>query len=349
MKSITITPLKPGSVRLEEVPAPVPAPGQTLVKLLEAGVCRTDVEIFDGLYGEPPAGQASLIMGHEALGQLENGDLVVPMVRRSCGGCANCLDGNQDMCSTGNFLERGIKGLDGMLCEYIAEYPRYLVPIRPEARPYAVLAEPMSVVAKGIRQAGLIQGRLAWAPKRALVLGAGPIGLLATMALRILGWETVTVARKPAGSLKAALAAECGALYVSSAETPVTDLPAKYGLFDLVFEATGSPDVAFDCLGAAAVNGVVCLTSVTGGDARKSVPAARLNRDLVLGNRVVFGTVNASRKDFEDGLVYLERINAAFPGLLNRLFTSRVPLEKAAGVFSGQAEEIKTVVEIAAA
>jgi len=346
MKSITITPLKPGSVRFEEVPAPVPAPGEVLVKLLEAGICRTDVEIFEGLYGEPPAGSASLVLGHEALGRLEDGGLVVPMVRRSCGGCANCLGGSPDMCSTGNFTERGIKGLNGMLCEYIAESPAYLVPIKPEARPYAVLAEPMSVVAKGLRQAGLIQRRLAWEPKKALVLGAGPIGLLAALTLRAQGRETVVVARRPAGSLKAGIAEACGARYVSTAQTPIPDLAAKYGLFDLVFEATGSADAALDCLGAAAINGAVCLTSVTGGSSAKHVDAARLNRELVLGNRAVFGTVNANRVDFENGLAYLERINSLFPGLLQKLFTSRVPLEKAAGVFKDQAEEIKTVVEI---
>ena len=326
--------MKAGSVRFEEIQAPAPADGEVPVKILEVGVCRTDLEICDGLYGEPPAGASALVLGHEALGQLENGALVVPMVRRSCGGCANCLGGSQDMCSTGNFLERGIKGLNGMLCEFIAEAPRYLVPIAPAARHYAVLAEPMSVVAKGLRQAGLIQRRLAWEPKRVLVLGAGPIGLLAALTCRTLGWEVVAAARKPAASLKADIARSCGASYISTSDTPVAELPGKCGLFDLVFEATGSSDVAFDCLGSTAVNGAVCLTSVTGGGARKTIPADKINCDLVLGNRVIFGTVNAGRQDFEDGLNYLARINAEFPDALRRLFTARIPFGESAG-FSG--------------
>lgn len=346
MKALVVTPLKAGSVRFEELPAPVPAPGEALVKILEVGVCRTDLEICDGLYGEPPAGAQALVLGHEALGQLANGDLVVPMVRRSCGGCANCLGGSQDMCSTGKFLERGIKGLNGMLCEYIAEAPQYLVPIAPSARPYAVLAEPMSVVAKGLRQAELIQKRLLWEPKRALVLGAGPIGLLAAQTCRLFGWEVVIAARKPAASLKAEIARSCGAAYVSTSDTPVAALPGKYGLFDLVFEATGSAEVAFDCLGAAALNGAVCLTSVTGGSAEKTIPADRINCGLVLGNRVIFGTVNAGRQDFEAGLKYLERINSRFPGALQRLFTTRLPFAQSAGVFETRADGIKTLVEL---
>ena len=346
MKALAVTPLKAGSVRFEEIPAPVPARDEVLVKILEVGICRTDAEICEGLYGEPPAGASALVLGHEALGQLENGDLVVPMVRRSCGGCANCLGGSQDMCSTGNFLERGIKGLNGMLCEFIAEAPRYLVPIPPAARSYAVLAEPMSVVAKGLRQAELIQKRLHWAPRRALVLGAGPIGLLATLTCRLLGWEVATAARKPAASLKADIARSCGAAYISTSDTPVADLPGQYGLFDLVFEATGSSEVAFDCLGAAAVNGAVCLTSVTGGSARKTIQADRINCGLVLGNRVVFGTVNAGRQDFEDGLKYLERINLKYPGALQRLFTARLPFSQSAGVFGARMDGIKTLVEL---
>lgn len=347
MKALSVIPGKAASLRFEEIPVPVPADGESLVKILEVGICRTDVEIFDGLYGESPAGVSTLVLGHEALGQLENGDLVVPMVRRSCGTCANCLDGNQDMCSTGNFLERGIKGLNGMLCEFIAEAPRYLVTIAPAARAYAVLTEPMSVVAKGLRQAALIQKRLLWEPKRVLVTGAGPIGLLATLTCRLLGWEVVTVARKPASSAKAEIVRACGAFYISTSDMPVTELPGKCGFFGLVFEATGSADVAFDCLGSLAVNGAVCLTSVTGGSTKKTIPVDRINYDMVMGNRVIFGSVNASRGDFEDGLKYLERINAVFPGALQRLFTSRLPFAESAGIFGGQADEIKALVQIA--
>ncbi|HNT97293.1 MAG TPA: glucose 1-dehydrogenase [Elusimicrobiales bacterium] len=347
MRSIVITPSRPGSLRYENIPRPSPAPGEVLVKIVEAGVCRTDIEIYDGLYGEAPAGSDFLVLGHEALGRLENGEFVVPMVRRSCGACESCLAGEPDMCFTGNFVERGIKGLHGMFCEYIAESPRYLVPLPADARAYGVLAEPMSIVAKAVRQAEMMSRRVPRSPKRALVLGAGPIGLLATMVFRLLGLETVTVARRPASSAKAKIVEACGGGYVSTGEVPVPSLAEKAGLFDLILEATGDAGVAFDCLTASAVNGIVCFTSVTGGSGRRTIDPDRVNRELVLGNRTIFGTVNANRGDFETGLSYLKRIDLAYPGLLQKLFTSRVPFEKALSVFPDQAEEIKTIIELA--
>jgi threonine dehydrogenase-like Zn-dependent dehydrogenase len=346
MKAIVVTPQKKKSLRLMDIPEPIPASGERLVKILQVGICRTDLEIIEGLYGEPPCGASDLVLGHEAVGQLPDGELVVPMVRRSCGGCDNCRSGNQDMCSTGNFLERGIKGLNGMLCEFIAESPDYLVPISRHALHYAVLAEPMSVVAKGIRQAEVIQKRLIWVPKRALVLGAGPIGLLAVLALRTLGWEVVVVARRPPGTKKSDIAASCGARYLSTAEVPIPELHNNCGKFDLVFEATGSAEAAFDALDSVAVNGVVCLTSVTGGTITKNLPVDKINREMVLGNRVIFGTVNASRADFEQGLRYMEAIDLRFKGVLQRLLTARVPLDKVLSVVDYQVEEIKTLVEI---
>ena len=346
MRAIAITPSEPRSLRYESIQKPSPAPGEVLVKILEAGVCRTDIEIYEGLYGEPPAGSGFLVMGHEALGRLENGDLVVPMVRRSCNACESCLSGNPDMCFTGNFVERGIKGLHGMFCEYIAESPQYLVPLSGDARAYGVLAEPMSIVAKAVRQAEMFQKRVPRSPKRALVLGAGPIGLLATMVFRLLGLETVTVARRPASSGKAKIVEACGAGYLSTGEVPVPLLAERAGLFDLILEATGDAGVAFDCLPASAVNGIVCLTSVTGGSGRKTIDPDLINRELVLWNRTVFGTVNANRRDFETGLSYLKKIDLAYPGLLQKLFTSRVPFDKALSVFPDQAEEIKTIIEL---
>lgn len=347
MKAIVVYPSSPKKLSLLDIPKPVPAKGELLVKILKVGICRTDIEIYDGLYGEPPLGSDFLVMGHEALGQLADGSLVVPMVRKSCEKCPNCLGGAPDMCSTGDFLERGIKGLHGMLCEYIAEKPEYLVPVPAKLEPFAVLLEPMSVVAKGIRHLNKIQSRMVWGPKRALVLGAGPIGLLATMVFRVLGYETFTVARKNGPSYKSSLVEECGAVYIATEKTPVSSIGDIYGKVDIVFEATGNASVAFNAISAVAVNGVVCLTSVTGGDSTCMVDVDRLNREIVLGNKVIFGTVNANRQDFLDGLVYLEQINGQFPGLLSKIFTSNREMEECSAAFSSHSSEVKALVNVA--
>lgn len=345
MKAIAIRPRVPGSARVVELPRPEPRNGEVLIEVLEVGICGTDAEINGGLYGEAPPGEDVLVLGHEVLGRLEDGGLVVPMVRRPCGLCPHCRSGAQDMCDSGAFTERGIKAVHGGLCEFIAEDPSMLIPIPARARPYAVLLEPMSVVAKGLRHALLIQQRFEWRPRRALVAGAGPIGLLATLTLRMLGWEVLTAARKAPGSPKALIAGSSGARYHSVAETPLLELAGRGERFDLIFEATGSAEAAFDSVHALAANGVLCLTSVTGGASAKSLPIDKINCDLVLGNKLIFGTVNAGRTDFIEGLSYLERIDKAYPGALGRLLTGRIGFDDAHRMFEVQGGGIKTVFE----
>lgn len=348
MKALAVRPRVAQSARVVEIPRPDPKQGEVLVEVVEVGICGTDAEIGGGLYGEAPLGEELLVLGHEILGRLENGDLVVPMVRRPCARCLHCKAGSQDMCDSGEFTERGIKAVHGGLCEHFAEAPSMLIPIPPGARPYAVLLEPMSVVAKGLRHTLLIQKRLDWRPRRALVLGAGPIGLLATLTLRMLGWEVVTAARRAATSEKARITRAAGARYHSVAEVPLVDMARDQTPFDLVFEATGSAQAAFDSIQLLAVNGVLCLTSVTGGSQSHPVPIDRLNCEIVLGNKLIFGTVNAGRADFVDGLAYLERIDAAYPTLLGALLTSRVSFEDADRLFEIQRNGIKTVFSVSA-
>ena len=348
MKAVVVEPRQPRTARVVELPDPVPALHEVRVRVLEVGICGTDAEINDGLYGKAPEGEPFLVLGHEGLGQLPTGELVVPIVRRPCPTCANCRTGAQDMCSTGTFTERGIKGIHGMMSEVIVDDPRYLVKVPDHARGYAVLTEPMSVVAKALRQAQLIQRRLIWnAPGRALVLGAGPLGLLATLALRAQGWSVVTMARKPRGTAKASIVETLGAKYVSSADVPTSKLPECEPPFDLVVEATGNAECAFDALHALAVNGVLCMTSITAGSFMKSLPIDRINYDVVLGNKLIFGTVNAHRQDFVDGLAQMERIEQDYPGMLGRLLTDSISFNQVGRMFSRHEAGIKTVLQLA--
>ena len=349
MKAFAVSPGVKNSASVIDVPKPQLRTGEVLVRVLEVGICGTDSEINSALYGEAPSGEPLLILGHEALGELSDGRLVVPMVRRPCPECDNCRAGDQDMCSTSAFSERGIKGLHGAICEFIAEDPAFLINVPADARRFAVLVEPMSVVAKALRHALLIQSRMRWQPNRALVLGAGPIGLLAAFALRARGCSVTVVARKPAGSVKAKVAEFVGAEYHSTQQKPIRDLVASSDPFDLIFDATGSAQAAFDSIGGLAVNGVMCLTSVTGGSATASLPIDRINCDMVLGNRVIFGTVNANRRDHVDGLEMLRVIDGKFPGVLARLVTARVSFSGAADVFDIQQQGIKTVFDVVAA
>ncbi len=271
---------------------------------------------------------------------------MVSTVRRPCPErCRACLHEQQDMCLSGHFLERGIRGLHGFMSERYAELPQYLVRLPAELRPVAVLLEPMSIVQKGIDQAFRIQQRLTWDPRKAVVLGAGPVGLLAALVLRLKGLEVTVAALEPEDSPKARLAADAGIRYVSTAKTPLGQLPSVVGRIDIVFEATGATSVVFPAMSILGPNGVCILSSVTGGQKTIEVDLATWNREMVLGNRLVFGTVNASRRHFEAGVRDLANAEGRFKGWLERLITRRVPAVEAPRALEREPTDIKTVLQ----
>ena len=354
MRAVVVTPGQAGSARLADVPAPSPREGEALVRVLRAGACGTDAEIDQGLFGRAPEGDDYLILGHENLGRVERGaghlapgDVVVSTVRRP-DGCPNCRAGEYDMCRDGGYTERGIVGRHGFWAEAYAESPDFLIKLPPELEPVGVLLEPTAVVEKAIGQSYAIQRRMVWQPEQAVVLGAGPVGLLATFILRLRGLRVATVARST-GTLAAELVQACGARYISSRDVPVSSLADELGRIDLMVEATGNAQVAFEAMQALGWNGVLCLTSVTGGSRPIEVDASALNLRFVLGNMVVFGSVNEHRNDFEQGVTDLSAIRQRWPGLLERVITRRLPLAEFRSALDAPPGNIKTVLEIASA
>ena len=201
MKALAVFPAS-REVRLIDQPEPViGGPTEVKMRILEAGICGTDREITSFHYGTPPADSPHLIIGHEALGEvvdvgsgvtgLARGDLAVLTVRRPCPHeiCGPCRKGRQDFCITGDFTERGIKGAHGFMTEFVVDDQRYIVKVPKELREVAVLLEPLTVAEKAGEQARVIAQRLPGELKNdpsqlnALVLGAGPIGLLGAMKL----------------------------------------------------------------------------------------------------------------------------------------------------------------------
>jgi threonine dehydrogenase-like Zn-dependent dehydrogenase len=229
------------------------------------------------------------------------------------------------MTTDDTYFERGINLRHGYLAEYYAENADFLVKIPQGLKQVAVLLEPFTVVEKGIAQAFEIQRRLkVWRPRRAAVMGAGTIGLLATAALRMRGLEVLTFALAPKPNRNAGLIEDIGGRYVVTGETPISKAAAAFGPFDIIFEATGFSPVVFESMQALGKNGVLVLSSVTGGDRKIEVPADRINLQFVLGNKVMVGTVNAGREHFEAGVRDMSQAEAEYPGWLSRLLTDPV-------------------------
>lgn len=352
---------------VEEEPPALASSTAAEIRVLDVGVCGTDAEICSFAYGDPPAGAGYLVVGHEALGQVvrvgadvsrvKAGNFVVPTVRRPCPHehCPACRMGRQDFCVTGDYTERGIKEAHGFLAERVVEEERYLTVVPAALRDVGVLTEPLTIAEKALRQYADVQRRLPWlaeaddeeilAGRRAVVLGAGPVGILGAMLLAARGCETVVYSRARTPNAKAELVESVGAAYVSSEEEELDALVGRIGPVDLVYEAAGASRFAFDVLERLGTNGVFVFTGIPGGDERAEVAADAIMKNLVLGNQVALGTVNASRDAFEAAVRDLALFDRRWPGALRALITGRYPMEEFCGQ-AGAKEGIKRVIAV---
>jgi threonine dehydrogenase-like Zn-dependent dehydrogenase len=350
VKGLTVEAGRRGSAALEELPEPAAGEGEVLVETLSVGVCGTDREILAGLYGAPPAGRQRLVLGHEAVGRvleapegggLRPGDLVVPIVRHPDPvPCESCAAGEWDLCRNGRFTEHGIKGRDGFCRERWRCRERSLVKLDARLAAVGALVETASVLAKAWERVDVIFERvLPFKPARALVTGAGPVGLLAALMGRQRGLEVAVLDRNATGP-KPGLAAGLGASYrVGAVAEACPPCP------DILIECTGAGRLVLDAIASAARDGVVCLTGVSGGRQLLPVDAAALNKNLVLENATVFGSVNANRRHYEAGV---KALLAADPAWLAKLVTRRVPLSRWSEALEKRQDDVKVLVDFAA-
>ena len=347
MRALTVTPGERDSLRVTDVPDPVPGPGELLVQGLALGVCGTDKEIARGEYGWAPPGQDRLVLGHESLGRVAQsppgsrfsaGDLVVGVVRRPdpqpCGACAA---GEFDMCRNGRYTERGIKEIHGYGSELWTVDEHYAIPLDDRLADVGVLMEPTSVVAKAWEQVWRAGERAWFEPRRVLVTGAGPIGLLAALLGTQHGLDVHVLDRVTDGP-KPGLVEALGATYHHDPAGEVVDRLTP----DVVIEATGAGGLVFEVMGGTAAYGIVCLTGVSPAGRSLSVDAGALNRELVLENDVVLGSVNANTRHYEQAAEALTKADREW---LAGLITRRVPLSRATEAFSGTGD-VKVVLTL---
>lgn len=341
MLALVATPGKANTTHIATVPDVAAGPGQVLLSPLRIGVCGTDREISDGLFGVAPDGEDRLILGHELLARVAadgngftRGDLVCATVRRTCGHCLACEHGSPDSCLTGEYNERGITRLDGFAAEMVAESRDYLVPVPSGLGAVGVLGEPASICARGIRHAEAIANRQPWMRRRALVLGTGAIGMLSTYLLRLEGYDVWTAGQSSVGHDRARLVEACGASYFCTADTSATQVAADVRGFDLVIEATGDAQVMIDTLGLLSRNGVACLLGIDGHPREVKLDGRVLGVDTILQNRALVGSVNAHRQDWETGLDALSRARSRWPDAVESFIGLTVGIDAFAEAFA---------------
>ena len=348
MQAITVVPGDPGSAALSQIDEPRPGPDELLVETLRLGVCGTDREIVDGVHGAAPEGSERLVLGHELLGRVrgapagsgfEPGDLVAGIVRRpDPEPCACCARGEWDMCRNGLYTERGIKGRHGYGAELVALEADFAIPVSAGLGELGVLTEPASVLAKAWEQIERIRSRACAVHERALITGAGPIGLLAALMAMQRGFDTHVLDRAESG-IKPELVHALGAGYHTGSIAEVCEDAEP----DVIVECTGVAQLVVDAMRYTAPGAIVCLTGVAPSRSL-SVDVGEINNEIVLENDVVFGSVNANRRHFEQAAAAL---SAADRDWLGRLITRSVPLERWQEALDKGDGDIKVVVELA--
>lgn len=369
MKAIAVFP-EQKQFKLIDHPEPnLATPTQVKLRVLDVGICGTDKEIVKFEYGTPPDGSDYLILGHESLSEvvevgpevrnLRVGDLAVATVRRPCSHpeCIACRSGRQDFCYTGDFTERGIKQQHGYMTELVVEEARYVCCAPRPLRDVGVLVEPLTIAEKGIEQLWQVQQRLPWACpvesgvapghcRKALVLGAGPVGLLGAMKLVIEGFDTYVYSKSSASDKKEDVVKSIGATFIRAEDNDVEQMAKQIGSIDVVYEAVGASGLAFEVLKHLGTNGVFIFTGVPGRKAPISVDTDLLMRDYVLKNQVLFGTVNASLQSFQSAIKDLGTFLQKWPDAVRTLVSNRFPIDYATEPLAGGVDGIKNVIAV---
>ena len=369
MKAVAVFPAK-RQAQLIDLPEPrIAAPTEAKMRVLDVGVCGTDREIVTFQYGAPPDGFDYLVIGHESLSEVvevgaqvsrvKPGDLVVMTVRRPCPhpSCIACREGRQDFCYTGDYSERGIKSRHGYMTEFVIEEERYLNVVPRPLRDVGVLVEPLTIAEKSLEQLARIQQRLPWASPvepgvkdgpghRAVVLGAGPVGLLGAMALRVTGYDVTVYSRSPNHDEQNSIVAAIGARYIAAESYSVDQMAAAAGPIDVVYEATGASGVAFEVIKHLGPNAVFIFTGVPGRKAPIPVDTDLIMRDMVLNNQAIVGSVNAPPHCFEAAINHLGVFLSRWPDSVRTLITRRFPIEQALEPLSKGAGGVKNVIQV---
>ncbi len=355
MKAIAVHPGKPGSIHLEDVAKPsvdeIGSGRGVLVRVLRVGVDGTDKEINAAEYGAAPPGDDFLIIGHENFGIVEEVGPNVPDTIRPGKSIYGTI-GLQDFTTDDVYYERGINLLHGYLTEYYVEDSDFVFPLPASLQEVGVLLEPTTVAEKGINHAYEIQRRLKiWQPRRAAILGSGTIGLLMALAARLRGLELTVFSLPQKPYRNADLVEELGGAYLSSADLSLAEVSEQRGPFDLIMDATGFSPIVWEAAEVLGKNGVLVLSSITGGDRKAEINSDRINQSFVLGNKVMVGTVNASPADFRSGVDDLIKAEALFPGWLKKLLTTPIQglenYEQMIRALTEDRDAIKVYVEVA--
>ena len=369
MYAVGITKNGEGAVDFE-IPMPeIKKDNEVLIKILKAGICGTDRNIVEHKLFDPPEGEEKMCLGHESFGIVEEvgkkvkflkkGDYVTATARRGCNECTSCLNNQSDMCFTGKYKERGIHKLHGFFTSYVVEDEEYIVKVPKNLKEIAVLSEPMSIVNKGVQQAMFVQSRLPWncnindvnkkdlSCRTAVVIGAGPIGFLASCILRMHDIAVHVLERKDENNYRIKLLRSIGVNYIDIRKEDIKNLRNITGNIDIMFEASGASELAINLIPQVGRNGVYVMTGIPRGELHATFDMNLLLRHIVRYNQVILGTINGNRNHFISSLEDMEKAEKKFNGILTKSITTKYGIsEYKKAIFDKNPDNIKVVFEM---
>lgn len=363
MKAITILPGNDG-VHYEDMEEPQCRTDYDVkLRVLQVGICGTDREEVKTGKVTSPAGSAHLVIGHEMLGRVVDagnkvtkvgkGDYAVFTVRRGCGQCVPCKNNRSDMCYTGGYSERGIKGVHGFETEYVVDDEQYLVKVPTSIAAVGVLTEPMSVAQKAIDEALRVQmSRLPevnhgdWlSGKKVLIAGLGAIGLLAAFAMKLKGAHILGLDVVSRDSKRVKILEGLGGIYINGRQVDAENIDDQCGEVDFIFEAAGVASLGFRLIDALGTNGIYVMTGIPGDDRPVCFEGAEVMKQMVMKNQMILGSVNASTRHFDLAIQDLERASEQYGDLLSQMITSRISYSAFMDAIEFRSEDdIKTVI-----
>lgn len=275
MKALVYT--APNEVTLRDEPEPRPGPGEVLVRVDAVGICGSDMHAY---HGHDPRRVPPLVLGHEAAGEVCGGPragqrvAVNPLI--TCGQCADCLDGRSNLCARRQLI--GMTGRAGAFTEWLAIPERNLIPI-PEGMTmaHAALMEPAGTSLHAVHLAA----RAAHRPlneARALVVGAGAIGVLAALFLRSHGCRSVTIS--DTNALRRRTAERAGDFTVID---PLAGTGPADAAFDVVIDAVGSAATRRAAVAAIRPGGVIVHVGLQDNDGGLDIRRITLQEVTLIG------------------------------------------------------------------
>lgn len=317
-----------GDIALVDTEAPLPGPGEVLVKVLAAGICGTDRHLFKGEFPcNPP-----VTLGHEFCGEvvasgdgvtIASGTRIACDPNIACGTCAQCLRGRVNLCARN--IAIGIHR-DGGFADYATLPAHRALPVGNMDPVHAAFAEPLACTLHGIDIGAPGPG------ERVVVLGGGVIGLLAVQLARNAGAEVTLITRHPG---KRALAQQLGAAATVATEAEARDLMPLGA--DLVLECAGVVDTVEMAPRLTRAGGrIVVLGVLPKGEMVRIEPFDLLFREIQL----LHSFINPFTQDRAIGMLQHGRIN------VDRLISRVIPLAEAPDAIASPARsgEVKVLV-----